>query len=52
MPQCAVRVELRTVASDDAAGFLPAMLQSVQPKRGHGGGVGVAEYAEDGTFFF
>ena len=34
MPHCAVRVEFAAVIGGDAGGFLPAMLERVQPERG------------------
>jgi hypothetical protein len=38
------------IKGDDAGGFLAAMLQGVQSKRGDGGGVGMAEDAEHPAF--
>ena len=43
-------VEAGAVERDDAGGLLAAMLQGVQPERGDGGGVGVAEDAEHAAF--
>src|SRR5581483_9358747 len=44
-------VEAAAVEGDDAGGFLAAMLQGVQPERGDGGGLGVAENAEHAALF-
>ena len=38
------------VEGDDAGGFLAAMLERMQAERGDGGGVGMAENAEDPAF--
>ena len=38
------------VIADDAGGFLAAMLKGVEAERGDGGGVGMAEDAEDAAF--
>ena len=46
----ALGVELLAVVGDDAAGFLPAMLQSVQSERRDGGGIGVPKNTEDPAF--
>ena len=46
-PLATLRVEPDAVESDDAGGFLAAMLQGVQPKGGNRGGVGMIEDAED-----
>ena len=46
----ALGVEAHAVESDDARGFLTAMLQGVQPKRGDRGGVGMIENAKDAAF--
>ena len=46
----ALGVELLTVVGDDAAGFLPAMLQRVQSQRGDGRGFRVPENTEDPAF--
>ena len=46
-PLATLRVEPDAVESDDAGGFLAAMLQGVQPKRGNRGGVGMIENAKD-----
>jgi hypothetical protein len=40
-------MEVLTVEGDDAAGFLAAVLQGVQPERSGRAGVGMAEDAED-----
>ena len=42
----AFTVKSGSVEGDDACGLLAAMLQGVQPERGDGGGLGVAEDAE------
>jgi hypothetical protein len=46
-PLAALRVEPDAVESDNAGGFLAAMLQRMQPERGNGGGVRMVEDAED-----
>ena len=46
-PLPALRVKPHAVVSDDARGFLAAMLQSMEAKRGDGGGVGMIENAKD-----
>src|ERR1051325_10428576 len=46
----ALGVKSRAVESDDAGGFLAAVLQGMQAERGDGGGVGMAEYAEYTAF--
>ena len=46
----ALRVESDAVESDDAGGFLAAMLQGMHPKGGNRGGVGMIENAEDAAF--
>jgi hypothetical protein len=43
-------VELFAVVGDDTASFLPAVLESMQPKRGDGGGFGVPKNTEDPAF--
>ena len=43
-------MEALAVEGDDAGRFLAAMLQRVQAERGDGGGVGMAEDAEDAAF--
>ena len=43
-------MEAAAVEGDDAGGFLAAMLEGVQSKRGDGGGLGVAEDAEHAAF--
>ena len=43
-------VEALAVETDDAGGFLAAVLQRVQAERGDGGGVGMAENAEHAAF--
>src|ERR1700730_4331713 len=50
LAHCAVEVELRAVAGDNAGGLLPAMLECVQTKIGKVGRLGMAEHAEDTTF--
>ena len=50
-PLPALRVEPDAVVSDDARGFLAAMLQRMQPKRSDRGGVRMVENAEDAAFF-
>jgi hypothetical protein len=45
-----LRVKPRAVEGDDAGGLLAAVLQSVQPERGDGGGFRVAENAEHAAF--
>ena len=45
-----LRMEALAVEGDDAGGFLAAMLQRVQAKRGDGGGVGMTEDAEYAAF--
>ena len=45
--EAALGMELPAVVGDDAGGFLAAMLERVQAERGDGGGIGVAEDAED-----
>ena len=44
-------VETLTVERDDTRRFLAAVLQSMQPERGNGRGVGVAKNAEHAAFF-
>ena len=46
----ALGMEALAVVGDDAGGFLAAMLQGVEAERGDGGGVGMAEDAEDAAF--
>jgi hypothetical protein len=46
----ALGMEAVAIEGDDAGGFLAAMLERMQPKRGDGGGVGVAENAEYAAF--
>ena len=46
-PLATFRVEADAVESDDAGGFLAAMLQGVQAKGGNRGGVGMIEDPED-----
>jgi hypothetical protein len=48
--EAAFTVETAAVEGDDAGGFLAAMLERVQPERGDGGGLGVAEDAEHAAF--
>ena len=48
--EVAVRVEVLAVVGDDAGRFLPAVLQGVQAEGRQGGGVVVAEDAEDAAF--
>ena len=48
--EAALGMEVAAVVGDDAGGFLAAMLQGVQAERGQGGGVLVAEDAEDAAF--
>ena len=50
-PLPALRVKPHAVVSDDAGGFLAAMLQSVEAKRGDGGGVRMVKNAEDAALF-
>ena len=49
-PLPALRMKPHAVVSDDAGGFLATMLQSMQAKRGNGGGVGMVKNAEDAAF--
>ena len=49
-PLPALRVEPDAVESDDAGGFLAAMLQGMQPERDNRRGVGVIENAKDAAF--
>ncbi len=49
-PHFAVGFELPAVVNDHAGGFLAAVLEGVQAKRGMGGGVRVAMNAEDAAF--
>src|SRR5262249_56088142 len=44
-------MESLAVKRDDAGGFLPAVLESVQAERGDRGRIRVAEYAEDAALF-
>ena len=46
-----LRMEALAVVGDDAGGFLAAVLQRVQAKRGDGGSVGMTEDAEHAAFF-
>ena len=46
----ALGMEALAVEGDDAGGLLAAVLQGVQAERGDGGGVGMAEDAEDAAF--
>ena len=46
----ALGMEALAVVADDAGGLLAAVLQRVQPERGDGGGVGMAEDAEHAAF--
>jgi hypothetical protein len=48
--QAALGMEVAAVVGDDARGLLAAMLQGVQAERGKGGGILVAEHAEDAAF--
>ncbi len=48
--EVAFGMEALAVEGDDAGGLLAAMLQRVQAERGDGGGVGMAENAEDAAF--
>ena len=48
--EAALGMEALAVEGDDAGGFLAAMLERVQAERGDGGGVGMAEDAEDAAF--
>src|ERR1019366_4660554 len=43
-------VKARAVERDDAGGLLAAVLKGVQPERGDGGGLGMAEDAEHAAF--
>ena len=43
-------MEALAVEGDNTGGFLAAMLERVQPERGDGGGVGMAENAEYAAF--
>src|SRR5664280_2614567 len=49
--EAAFGMETLAVETDDAGGFLAAMLERVQAERGDGGGVGMAENAEHAAFF-
>ena len=49
--EAAFGMKALAVVGDDAGGFLAAMLEGVKAERGDGGGVGVAEDAEDPAFF-
>ncbi len=49
--EAALGVEPRAVERDDAGRFLAAMLEGVEAERRDGGGVGMAENAEDAAFF-
>jgi hypothetical protein len=44
-------METGAVKGDDTGSFLTAVLQGVQAKRGDGGGLRMAENAENTTFF-
>src|SRR5215468_8182907 len=44
-------MEALAVERDDAGGFLPAVLESVQSERGNRSRIRVAEYAEDAALF-
>ena len=46
----APRIELHAVKTGDAHRFLSAVLQRVQAKRGHRGGVAGAKHAENAAF--
>ena len=46
-----LRMEAGAVEGDDAGGFLTAVLQGVQAKRSDGGGLRMAEDAENAAFF-
>ena len=46
----ALGMEALAVEGDDAGGLLAAVLERVQAERGDGGGVGMAEDAEDAAF--
>src|SRR5215831_7476882 len=50
-PQPPFRMESLAIERDDAGGFLPAVLESVQAERGDRGRVRVAEYTEDPALF-
>ena len=43
-------VKTGAVEGDDAGGLLAAVLEGVQPERGDGGGLGMAEDAENAAF--
>ena len=49
--EAAFRMKTPAVEGDDAGGFLAAVLQGVQPERGDGGRVGMAENPEHPAFF-
>jgi hypothetical protein len=51
MAKAAIRIELVSVEAGYANGFLPAMLQGVEPQRGHCGSVLGADYAEHAALF-
>jgi hypothetical protein len=44
-------MEMGAVEADDAGGFLAAMLESVEPERGEGRSIRVAENTEHAAFF-
>ena len=44
-----VVMELVAIKTDDSGGFLAAVLHRVEAEGGHGGGLGMAENAEDGA---
>ena len=48
--EAALGIEAVAVEGDDAGRLLAAVLEGVQPERGDGGGVGMAEDAEDAAF--
>ena len=50
MAKAAPREELAAVVAGDAGGFLPAMLQGVQPQRGRCRSIGCVDRAEDTAF--
>jgi hypothetical protein len=51
MAERPVGMKMLAAAGHDSAGFLPAMLQGVQPENGQRRRVGMVEYPEQGAFF-
>ncbi len=49
--EAALGMEALAVEGDDAGGLLAAVLERVQPQRGNGRGIAIADNAEDAAFF-